>query len=144
MFELIPFDRTIRHMTNFDPFRELNNMERSFFGNGSVVSAFRTDVSDTGDAFKLEAELPGFSKDDIKIDIENDCLTISAERKFDDEDKKKNFVKRERFYGSYSRSFDVTGIDTDAIEASYNDGVLTLTMPKKKAEVPASRRLEIK
>ncbi len=144
MFELIPFDRTIRHMTNFDPFRELDNMERSFFGNGSVVSAFRTDVSDTGDAFKLEAELPGFSKDDIKIDIENDCLTISAERKFDDEDKKKNFVKRERFYGSYSRSFDVTGIDTDAIEASYNDGVLTLTMPKKKAEVPASRRLEIK
>ena len=144
MFELIPFDRTIRHMTNFDPFRELDNMERSFFGNGSVVSAFRTDVSDTGDAFKLEAELPGFSKDDIKIDIENDCLTISAERKLDDEDKKKNFVKRERFYGSYSRSFDVTGIDTDAIEASYNDGVLTLTMPKKKAEVPASRRLEIK
>ena len=144
MFELIPFDRTIRHMTNFDPFRELDNMERSFFGNGSVVSAFRTDVSDTCDAFKLEAELPGFSKDDIKIDIENDCLTISAERKFDDEDKKKNFVKRERFYGSYSRSFDVTGIDTDAIEASYNDGVLTLTMPKKKAEVPASRRLEIK
>ncbi len=144
MFELIPFDRTIRHMTNFDPFRELDNMERSFFGNGSVISAFRTDVSDTGDAFKLEAELPGFSKDDIKIDIENDCLTISAERKFDDEDKKKNFVKRERFYGSYSRSFDVTGIDTDAIEASYNDGVLTLTMPKKKAEVPASRRLEIK
>lgn len=144
MFELIPFDRTIRHMTNFDPFRELDNMERSFFGNGSVVSAFRTDVSDTGDAFKLEAELPGFSKDDIKINIENDCLTISAERKFDDEDKKKNFVKRERFYGSYSRSFDVTGIDTDAIEASYNDGVLTLTMPKKKAEVPASRRLEIK
>ena len=144
MFELIPFDRTIRHMANFDPFREMDNMERSFFGNGSVVSAFRTDVSDTGDAFKLEAELPGFSKDDIKIDIENDCLTISAERKFDDEDKKKNFVKRERFYGSYSRSFDVTGIDTDAIEASYNDGVLTLTMPKKKAEVPASRRLEIK
>ena len=144
MFELIPFARTIRHMTNFDPFRELDNMERSFFGNGSVVSAFRTDVSDTGDAFKLEAELPGFSKDDIKIDIENDCLTISAERKFDDEDKKKNFVKRERFYGSYSRSFDVTGIDTDAIEASYNDGVLTLTMPKKKAEVPSSRRLEIK
>ena len=119
-------------------------MERSFFNDANVVSAFRTDVSDTGDAYKLEAELPGFSKDDIKIDIENDCLTISAERKFDDESKKKNLVKRERFYGSYSRSFDVTGIDTDKIEAAYNDGVLTLNMPKKKAEVPASRRLEIK
>ena len=147
MFELIPFDRTIRHIANYDPFRELDNMERSFFNSGAnIVSAFRTDVTDTGDAFKLEAELPGFSKDDIKIDIENDCLTISAERKLnnDEEDKKKNFVKRERFYGSYSRSFDVTGIDTDKIEASYTDGVLTLVMPKKKEEVPASRRLEIK
>lgn len=146
MFELIPFDRTIRHMASFDPFRELDNMERSFFGNTNVVSAFRTDVSDTGDAFKLEAELPGFNKDDIKIDIENDCLTISAERKLDttDEDKKSNFVKRERFYGSYSRSFDVTGIDVDTIEAAYDNGVLTLTLPKKKEVLPVSRRLEIK
>ncbi len=146
MFELIPFDRTIRHMASFDPFRELDNMERSFFGNTNVVSAFRTDVSDTGDAFKLEAELPGFNKDDIKIDIENDCLTISAERKLGttDEDKKTNFVKRERFYGSYSRSFDVTGIDVDTIEAAYDNGVLTLTLPKKKEVLPASRRLEIK
>lgn len=147
MFELIPFDRTMRHMANFDPFREMDNLERSFFGSASnVVSAFRTDVSDTGDAYKLESELPGFKKEDIKIDIENDCLTISAERKLDttDEDKKKNFVKRERFYGSYSRSFDVTGIDVDGIEAEYTDGVLTLTLPKKKEEIPVSRRLEIK
>lgn len=146
MFELIPFDRTIRRMATFDPFREMDNLERSFFGEGNVVSAFRTDVSDTGDAFKLEAELPGFSKYDLKIDIENDCLTISAERKLDttDEDKKTNFIKRERFYGSYSRSFDVTGIDVDGIDASYTDGVLTLTLPKKKEVVPASRRLEIK
>lgn len=146
MFELIPFDRTIRRMATFDPFREMDNLERSFFGEGNVVSAFRADVSDTGDAFKLEAELPGFSKDDLKIDIENDCLTISAERKLDttDEDKKTNFIKRERFYGSYSRSFDVTGIDVDGIDASYTDGVLTLTLPKKKEVVPASRRLEIK
>lgn len=146
MFELIPFDRTVRRIASFDPFRELDNMERTFFGNTDIVSAFRTDVSDTGDAFKLEAELPGFNKDDIKIDIENDCLTISAERKLDttDEDKKTNFVKRERFYGSYSRSFDVTGIDVDAIEASYTDGVLTLTLPKQKEVIPASRRLEIK
>lgn len=144
MFELIPFDRTMRRVASFDPFRELDNFERSFFDNSKVVSLFRTDVSDTGDAFKLEAELPGFNKDDIKIDIENDCLTISAERKSEDEEKNRSYIKRERFYGSYSRSFDVTGIDVDAIEASYTDGVLELTMPKKKEEIPASRRLEIK
>ena len=144
MFELIPFGG--RRVNVYDPFRALDEMERNFFGNEhhSVVSAFRTDVVDTGDAYKLDAELPGFKKEDIMIDVENDVLTISVERKLDEEEKKQNFVKRERFYGSYSRSFDVSGIEVDGIQAAYNDGVLTLTMPKKVETAPASRRLEIK
>ena len=144
MFELIPFGG--RRVNVYDPFRALDEMERNFFGNEhhSVVSAFRTDVVDTGDAYKLDAELPGFNKDDIKIDVENDVLTISAERKLENDENKHNFVKRERFYGSYSRSFDVSGIEVDRIEAAYNDGVLCLTMPKKVVTAPASRRLEIK
>ena len=144
MFELIPFDRRTRNMTSFDPFRMLDEMDRRFFTGAPAVSAFRTDVLDTGDAFKLEAELPGFKKEDIKIDIENDCLTISAVRNADNKEEKDNYVKRERFYGSFTRSFDVSGINVDAIEAAYTDGVLTVTLPKKAAEVPASRRLEIK
>lgn len=143
MFELIPFDRHNRSVASFDPFRVFDDMERSFFGSNSAVSAFRTDVTDTGDAFKLEAELPGFKKEDIKLDVENDCLTISAERHMENDEKKHNFVKRERFYGSYSRSFDVSGINVDGIEASYENGVLTLNMPKKQETIPASRRLEI-
>lgn len=143
MFELIPFERHIRS-AGFDPFREMEEMERSFFGGSRAVSVFRTDVSDTGDSYKLEAELPGFNKEDIKIDIENDCLTISAERKLENKDEKANFVKRERFYGSFSRSFDVSGVNVEGIEAAYSDGILTLTMPKKQEQLPASRRLEIK
>lgn len=143
MFELIPFDRHLRGIANFDPFRELDEMERGFFG-GSSISSFRTDVTDTGEAFKLEAELPGFKKEDIKIDVENDVLTISAQRSMENKDEKHNMVKRERFYGSFSRSFDVSGINVDGIEAAYTDGVLSLTMPKKQEQLPASRRLEIK
>ena len=144
MFELIPFDRHSRSMAGFDPFRMLNEMDRRFFTGVPSVSVFNTDVIDTGDAFKLECELPGFKKEDIKIDIENDCLTISAERSSEDKDEKENYVKRERFYGSFTRSFDVSGINVDNIEAGYSDGVLTVTLPKKAAEIPASRRLEIK
>ena len=144
MFELIPFDRHSRSMSAFDPFRMLDEMDRRFMNAAPSVSAFRTDVIDTGDAFKLESELPGFKKEDIKIDIENDCMTISAERKTDNKEEKDSYVKRERYYGSFSRSFDVSGINVDAIEAAYNDGVLTVTLPKKAAEIPASRRLEIK
>lgn len=144
MFELIPFDRHVRSAVTFDPFRELDEMERSFFGNGRTISSFRTDVTDTGDAYKLEAELPGFRKEDIQIDVENDVLTISAQRGEEKKEEKHNFIKRERFYGSFSRSFDVTGINVDGIEAAYTDGVLSLTMPKKQEQLPASRRLEIK
>ena len=144
MFELIPFDRHSRGMSAFDPFGMFDEMDRCFMTGAPAVTAFRTDVIDTGDAFKLESELPGFNKEDIKIDIENDCLTISAERKADNKEEKDNYIKRERFYGSFSRSFDVSGINVDGIEAAYNDGVLTVTLPKKAAEIPASRRLEIK
>ena len=146
MFELIPFDRRGSRVSVYDPFRVFDEMERSFFGNGAhpAMASFRTDVTDTGDAFVLDAELPGFKKEDIKIDIENDCLTISAERKVDEEEKKKNFIKRERFYGSYSRSFDVSGVNVDEIQAEYTDGMLKLTMPKKVETVPPTRRLEIK
>ena len=143
MFEMIPFDRSFRRVAAFDPFREMENLSRALVGSANAVSAFRTDVSDTGDAFVLECELPGFKKEDIGIDIENDCLTIAVERKLDEENKKVNFLKRDRFYGAFSRSFDVTGINTDSIEAKYEDGVLTLTLPKKAKELPESHRIEI-
>lgn len=141
MFELIPFGR---HVSVYDPFRAFDEMERSLFRDQPNALSFRTDVSDTGDAYKLEAELPGFKKEDINIDVENDCLTISVERKHESEDKRASFVKRERVYGSFSRSFDVSGIEVDKIEAAYQDGILTLIMPKKAEVKPASRRLEIR
>ena len=143
MFELIPFDRHIRSAASFDPFRMLDEMDRRLMTSVPAVTAFRTDVLDTGDAFKLECELPGFKKEDIKLDVENDCLTISAERHESKDEKKPNFVKRERVYGSFSRSFDVSGIEVEGIQASYTDGILTLTMPKKVEVKPASRKLEI-
>ena len=144
MFELIPFDRRNHRVSVYDPFRAFDEMERAFFGSQQPsVLSFRTDVTDTGDSYKLEAELPGFKKEDIKIDIENDCLTISAERHENKDEEKPNFVKRERLYGSYSRSFDVSGIDVDRISAAYTDGILTLELPKKVETPPASRRLEI-
>ncbi len=144
MFELIPFERHLNR-ASFDPFRDFDELERRFFGNAApAVSAFRTDVIDNGDAYILEAELPGFSKENISLDIENDCLTITAERKKEDKEEKKNYVKRERFYGSFSRSFDVSGINVDGITASFNDGILKLDMPKKVETVPPVRKLEIK
>ena len=124
----------------FEPFYRQN--KTSFNSNGLM----KTDVKETDDGYELSIDLPGVSKDDLKAEVKDGYMTVSVTKNEnnDEKDKKGKFIRRERFYGSYSRSFDVTGIDVDHIEASYTDGVLTLNMPKKKEEIPASRRLEIK
>ena len=147
MFELRPY-RNNNHMTTYDPFRDMEALERAFFGNRDFlgdVGTFKTDIQEDGDNFVLEADLPGFKKEDIHVDVADDRLTVSAERhsNFEDKDKKGNYLRCERSYGSYARSFDISGIDAAGIKAAYADGVLRVTLPKQK-EVPASsRRLEI-
>lgn len=144
MFEMIPFDRRSYRMSNYNPFRELQEMERSFWGDGASNS-FRTDITETGDAYKLEADLPGFAKEDIKVDIDDDVLVIKAERKEsrDEKNDQGDYIRRERYYGSYARSFNVSEIDVEGITAAYENGVLTLTMPKKQPVKPETRHLEI-
>lgn len=142
MFELMPFG--YRRVSAYNPFRDFEEMSRSFWDNNNV-SAFRTDITEKDGKYILEADLPGFKKEDISVDIDKDCLTVTAEHKSEEKDENADsYIRRERYYGSYTRSFNVKGIDTEAITAAYNDGVLTLTMPKKEPEVPAARRLEIK
>ena len=86
---------------------------------------------ESGNNYILEADLPGFEKGDIKLDVKDDILTIKAERPTETEKKDKDSrrICCERSYGSYSRQFDVSGIDTDKISAKYENGVLKLTMP---------------
>lgn len=136
MFELTPF---VRRSTPF-----FRGFEDDFFGT-EPIKPFKTDIKDLGDKIQLEADLPGVKKEDIKIDIENKYLTISAERKSEKEDKdeKGNFIRRERSYGSFSRSFDISGIESEKISAKYENGVLILDMPKKEKELPEKRTLTI-
>ena len=136
MFELTPYSTRRSVM---DPFNFFND----FFGTNNAPMELRTDISDKGDAFVLEADLPGFKKDDIKIDLENDRLTIKAERHSEHEDNRNGYVRRERHFGSFERSFDVSGIDTAGIKANYTDGVLTLTLPKRPELVPDNRSIAI-
>ena len=79
MFEIMPFDRRSYRMS-YNPFRELEQMEKNFWGD-QQVNPFRTDISETADGYKLEADLPGFRKEDIHIDIDDDILSIHAEHK---------------------------------------------------------------
>lgn len=143
MFDLMPFERNNRGMV-FNPFLDFDNFEKAFFQH-SGLDEFKTDIKDVGDSYELQADLPGFKKEDIKVSLEGNCLTIGAERKTENEetDNKGNYVRRERSYGAFSRSFDVSGIQQDSIKAEYTDGVLKLTLPKKAKELPAARNIDI-
>ena len=147
MFEL-------RNVENrgFNPFREMEQLERSFFGDpmggffGSRdLAEFKTDVLDEGDHYELEADLPGFKKEDIKLELQGDNLVISAERHSNAEEKNKDgkVIRMERSSGSYQRSFNVEQIDKSGIRAAYDSGVLKLTLPKLQQQIPESRILEI-
>ena len=142
MFELTPFTRS---MDIYSPFRELADFERRFFSNNSFGNFGSADIRDNGDSYVLETDLPGVSKEDIKIDIDGDRLSISAQRSShaEEKDANGNYIRCERSSGTFSRSFDISGVRSDDITAAYENGVLTLTMPKKDAAVPVSRRLEI-
>lgn len=137
MFDLTPFERR-----SFDLFNTFRDMEKNFFADDLTC---RTDIRDEKDRFVMEAELPGFDKEDIALDINGSRLTLTAEHKSgsEDSDTSGKYIRRERRYGSYKRTFDVSGIESDKICAEYKNGILTVELPKKAAEIPQSRRLEI-
>lgn len=133
MFELMPFDRS--DLDLFDRF--FNTKEQA-----PSLMKLRVDLEDKGDHYELTADLPGFSKDDVEISINDKIMTIHAEKSESSESREKNYICRERRSGSFSRSFDISGIDADAISGSFKDGVLTVLMPRKVDE-KKNRRIAI-
>ncbi len=141
MYTMVPFGRRSDSLVSL-----FDQMERSFWKDtGSGFSSFPTDIRDEGDKFTLSAELPGFNKEDIHLSLDGGVLTISAQREENTEqkDEKGGYLCRERHYGSYQRSFSISGIREDAITAGYENGVLKLTLPKDTPVVPAARQINI-
>ena len=101
------------------------------------------DVVRKEDRLVLRADLPGIKPEDVKIEVEDDVLTVSGEHKEEKEEKKEHYMRRERRYGSFSRSMALPkGVSVDDIEASSKDGVLEVSIPVPKAE--KKQRVEIR
>jgi HSP20 family protein len=143
-------------IVRWEPLRELttlqNEMNRLFGtvfdtpvqGNGATMRRWMPamDLVETDDHFVLTADLPGMSEQDVNIEIEDRVLTVSGERKATHEVSKDGFHRVERAFGSFSRSLTLPeGIDTDAVEASFDRGVLEVRIPKPEERKP--RRIAI-
>ena len=149
MFEMRPYRRN--SMSTWNPFSEMEEMERRLFNNdffsGRGLAEFKTDITDEGDYYELKADLPGFKKDEISLDLKDGYLTISAEKGLDkdEEDKKGRILRQERYAGSCSRSFYVGDVKPEDIKAKYESGVLTVLVPKediKKSPVSTAITIE--
>jgi HSP20 family protein len=143
-------------LVRWEPARELtslqNDMNRlfnTFFdtpttGNGDTARRWipAMDVVETDDHFVLKADLPGLAEEDVNVEVEDNVLTVSGERKAEHEDKRDGYVRVERSYGSFRRSLTLPeGIDPEAVSASFDKGVLEVRIPKPEQRKP--RRVAI-
>ena len=106
----------------------------------------KCDIYEKDGVYHLEMDVPGFDKDDVNIEIDdNDYLIITAEKSSSNEENEgKNYIRRERNYGKYQRSFYVGSIDKENVEASFENGILKISLPKKEEKKSLSQRIEIK
>ena len=106
----------------------------------------KTDVRETEDTYEVDVDLPGFQKDEIRLDLKDGYLTIQAAKGLDkdEQDKKGKYIRQERYAGAMSRSFYVGDVEPDQISAKYEHGVLQISLPKAgKKELPKSNTIAI-
>ena len=99
----------------------------------SKENNMKCDIYEKDGNYNIEMDIPGFEKNDIKVEANKDYLTITAEKSSEknDDDDTKNYIHRERTYGKYQRSFYLQGLDSEKIDAEFNNGVLKIIVPKK-------------
>lgn len=138
--------RTQRGMSPWVDFFNVDN----FFDNNFLRKMEKdfpaVNISENSDSFMIEVVAPGFKKEDFKLKVDDDVLTISAESKAEKESggKQKEYTRREYSYSSFTRSFRLPdNVKDDSIAATYTDGILTLTLPKSKVSEKATREITI-
>lgn len=149
-------------IVRWDPFRDLlslrSNIDRLFeetlgltrtsdeaveWGK-TTVWAPPVDIEETDDKIVVRVEIPGMKQDEIDIQLGGDTLTIRGERKFEKEDKGKNYLRLERNYGSFSRSFNLgIPVQQDKVSAHYQDGILQVELPKAEEAKPKQIKIKI-
>jgi HSP20 family molecular chaperone IbpA len=106
----------------------------------------KCDIYEKGGNVHIDMDVPGFKKEDIKIDVEDGILTIEAEmnEEKDESDEERNYIRKERVSGSFKRQFNVGDINEDEINAKFNNGVLKISFPKEEEKKQSKKFIEIK
>lgn len=135
MFGMVPYVRKNQVANrndawNMDRWFDEFFAEPFFSGDRRLSNRIRTDVKETDNEYILEAEMPGIAKEDIKLELKDDFLTIGVEKKEETNDDREGYIYRERSYGNMTRRFHVQNVAQDRVKAAYENGILRITMPK--------------
>jgi len=132
------------HGSGLSPFgRSLFDMEP--FRRRELISLPAVDITEKENGYEIAAELPGLDEKDIEVKLSNGSLVIKGEKKEDRQEKKKGYHLSERHYGSFERIFSLPpGVETDKVEAKFNKGVLTISLPKKPEAINSDKVVKIK
>ena len=147
MFDIVPWRKNNSLQRKGDDFE---NMVNSFFNDdffsslGVLKNNFSVDLKEDDNDYIIEADLPGVDKKDIEISYKNGYLNIAAKRNNHVEEKKDNYVRQERSYGEFKRSFYIDNVEEEKINANFDNGVLKVTLPKLNKETNETRKIEIK
>ena len=126
-------------------FEDVMNDNVSPFFSSLVAPSFKVDIAEDDTAIFIEADMPGIKKEDIKVSVEDDVLSISAERTQSEEEKKKGYHRVERSWGCLNRSFTVgENVDSEKIEAAYDNGVLKIKVPKIAPQPKTGKEITVK
>ena len=147
--------RASRNFSTIDPLREMMELQRSInqlfntgrtTGDDVALSAWTpaVDIFESDNDYVIKLELPEVSRDDVKVNLNDQTLTISGERKIENEDKRDGYHRIERSYGQFYRSFTLPpNVNAEAINAQFKDGVLRLTLPKREEAKPKQIDVQI-
>ncbi|WP_368645436.1 Hsp20/alpha crystallin family protein [Alkalibacterium putridalgicola] len=138
-------------MNNMFPSRrDFRDLRRQFFDDTfdqvlGEAGNFKTDIIEDDKEYTVEAELPGMDKENIELDYHDNILSISGkqESETNEEDKERNYIRRERSSRSFSRQFLIRDVDEDNISASFENGILEVKLPKKESGKSENKRIDI-
>ena len=149
MFDIVPFARRNslipKNSDLFDIegiFENLFN-DKFFPGLYKNSAQMKVDIKENEQAYVIEAELPGVNKDEVNLQIDEDRLTISVEKKEQKDEENGNYIRRERSYSTMTRSFAIANVEVDKTNAKFENGLLIINLPKKQEQAVKGKQIEI-
>jgi len=149
MFDLVPFARRSSGIQKDSNLFDIEGIFENLFNDKFYPTLYRNssqmkvDIKENEKEFVFEAELPGTKKEEMSIHIDDDRLTISVQKNVQTDEEKDNYIRKERSYSSMTRSFSISNVETESVNAKFENGILFITLPKKQQKAIKSKQIEI-